>query len=312
MKKEVLIALACLVCACGCSSDVEIEIPTSEVSQTLSIIQFTIDLEMEVLPFTATRTIPDMDVSEPTPVTKSDDTSDDLYTIIDYVVYQEDAPEVVYKQKQFTLEDDDFTIVYDSLPAGSYTICFLAHSNEDISISGQTATFDEVSDTFHKSLTFDLVGGQEVNQDVTLERIISKVEFVSTDAVTEDLKSFTIDVSNYQNSINLVSGDGASTDLEYTQTYTFQDSDIGEESFTHYFFTFVPASTTLSAHLTALDQLDEPTRERDVSDITPIRNKIIRYTGILYTPKTSDDTFTMEILNDGAWDETVDYDLTED
>ena len=46
----------------------------------------------------------------------------------------------------------------------------------------------------------------------------------------------------------------------------------------------------LKAHLSAKNQINEVTREREVNDILPLKNHIIRYTGILYTPKESDDT----------------------
>jgi len=59
----------------------------------------------------------------------------------------------------------------------------------------------------------------------------------------------------------------------------------------------------------AKNQINEVTREREVNDILPLINHIIRYTGILYTPKESDDTFTLDILNGGKWDSPIDKDL---
>ena len=88
------------------------------------------------------------------------------------------------------------------------------------------------------------------------------------------------------------------------------DSDIGKTNFSHSFFTFIPAPEfMLKAHLSAKNQINEVTREREVNDILPLINHIIRYTGILYTPKESDDTFTLDILNGGKWDSPIDKDL---
>lgn len=309
MKKDVLKAIACLCCFCGCT-DKEDEISSPEISQTWAIVQFTLDLEEEVLSFPTIKSIPDFEIPEPDISDQED--SGDLYNRIDYVVYSEEEPDVVYRHRQYTYEDEDFTIIYDSLPPGSYTLCFMAHSNKGMTVSEQTATFTKVTDTFHKSFAIELAGGQEVNQNVTLERIVSKIEFVATDAIYEELKSFTIDVSNYQNMINLVSGDGISEDISYSQTYPFKNSDIGEENTSHSFFTFVPTSSSLEAHLTTQDRLNEITREWYITDIEPIRNKILRYTGILYTPKTSEDTFMLEVLNEGEWGEIIDNILSED
>ena len=81
-------------------------------------------------------------------------------------------------------------------------------------------------------------------------------------------------------------------------------------NFSHSFFTFIPAPEfMLKAHLSAKNQINEVTREREVNDILPLINHIIRYTGILYTPKESDDTFTLDILNGGKWDSPIDKDL---
>ena len=177
-------------------------------------------------------------------------------------------------------------------------------------MSGQTALFSKVSDTFHLFLTQEVQTGERIIKDITLQRIVGKIEFISTDAVPKNLKSFTINVSNYRNKIDLTTGNGISQNTPYTQTDTFNDSDIGKTNFSHSFFTFIPAPEfMLKAHLSAKNQINEVTREREVNDILPLINHIIRYTGILYTPKESDETFTLDILNDGKWDSPIDKDL---
>ena len=245
MKKNELVAIACLLCFCCCNGT-EKEVPNPDLQEELSPIQFTIDLQKEVLPFPVTKSIPELNIPEPIPQNPDaeedpstpDIDPDNLYNRIDYIVYQSGKPDILVKHKQFTPQDPDFTIIYDSLPSGDYHICFLAHSDKNISVSGQTALFSKVSDTFHLFLT------QEVQ---TGERI---------------------------------------------------------------FFTFIPAPEfMLKAHLSAKNQINEVTREREVNDILPLINHIIRYTGILYTPKESDDTFTLDILNGGKWDSPIDKDL---
>ncbi|MDD2953169.1 MAG: hypothetical protein PHC95_08410 [Parabacteroides sp.] len=317
MKKKELMAIACLLCFCCCGGT-EKEVPIPDLQEKVSPIQFTIDLQKEVLPFPTTKSIPELDIPEPSP--QNPDTGEDpstpdinpdnLYNRIDYIVYQSGNPDILIKHKQFTPQDPDFTIIYDSLPSGNYHICFLAHSDKDVSVSGQTALFSKVSDTFHLFHTQEVQAGANIIKDITLQRIVSKIEFLSTDSVPKGLKSFTIDVSNYQNKIDLTTGNGISQNTPYTQTDAFSDSDIGKTKFTHSFFTFIPApGFMLKAHLAAKNQIDEITREREVNDIQPLKNRIIRYTGILYTPKESDDTFTIDIINDGKWDSPIDKDL---
>ncbi|WP_455634579.1 FimB/Mfa2 family fimbrial subunit [Parabacteroides sp.] len=319
MKKRELGAIACLLCFCCCSGT-EKEITIPDQPEKLSPIQFTIELQKEVVSFPGTKSIPELNIPEPVaqnPNAEEDPSTpdidpDNLYNRIDYIVYQSGTPDILVKHKQFTPQDPDFTIIYDSLPAGNYHICFLAHSDKNVSVSGQTALFDKVSDTFHFFLTQEVQAGERLIKDITLQRIVSKIEFIATDAVPKDLKSFTIDVSNYQNEIDLTTGKGISQNTPYTQTDIFSSSDIGKTKFSHSFFTFVPApEQMLKARLTAKDQIDEVTRAREESNIQPIMNRIIRYTGILYTPKVSDDTFTLDILNGGEWDSPIDKDLTD-
>jgi hypothetical protein len=55
-------------------------------------------------------------------------------------------------------------------------------------------------------------------------------------------------------------------------------------------------------------------RRRIVSDILPIANKVIRYTGILYTPPKPDEsenTFNLIIDNNGEWSEPEEKELPE-
>ena len=259
MKKNELVAIACLLCFCCCNGT-EKEVPNPDLQEELSPIQFTIDLQKEVLPFPVTKSIPELNIPEPIPQNPDaeedpstpDIDPDNLYNRIDYIVYQSGKPDILVKHKQFTPQDPDFTIIYDSLPSGDYHICFLAHSDKNISVSGQTALFSKVSDTFHLFLTQEVQAGERIIKDITLQRIVGKIEFISADAVSKALKSFTINVSNYQNKIDLTTGNGISQNTPYTQTDTFNDSDIGKTNFSHSFFTFIPAPEfMLKAHLSA-------------------------------------------------------------
>jgi hypothetical protein len=217
MKKNELVAIACLLCFCCCNGT-EKEVPNPDLQEELSPIQFTIDLQKEVLPFPVTKSIPELNIPEPIPQNPDaeedpstpDIDPDNLYNRIDYIVYQSGKPDILVKHKQFTPQDPDFTIIYDSLPSGNYHICFLAHSDKNISVSGQTALFSKVSDTFHLFLTQEVQAGERIIKDITLQRIVGKIEFISADAVPKALKSFTINVSNYQNKIDLTTGNGIS------------------------------------------------------------------------------------------------------
>ena len=64
MKKNELVAIACLLCFCCCNGT-EKEVPNPDLQEELSPIQFTIDLQKEVLPFPVTKSIPELNIPEP-------------------------------------------------------------------------------------------------------------------------------------------------------------------------------------------------------------------------------------------------------
>ena len=66
MKKKELVAIACLLCFCCCNGT-EKEVPNPDLQEELSPIQFTIDLQKEVLPFPVTKSIPELNIPEPIP-----------------------------------------------------------------------------------------------------------------------------------------------------------------------------------------------------------------------------------------------------
>lgn len=308
------IAASLILFGCG---DNEREFPTPNEQHALVPLQFEIELEKNEMPFVATKGMPTLNIPEPTAINNGEEESvepseGNLFDRIDYIVYKNGESNELVKRKQFKLGDPDFTIIYDSLPEGKYNICFLAHSDKGISITGQTAQFSKVSDAFHLAMQQDIKAGERIVKDVNLKRIVSRIEFVSTDAVSEQMMEFSINVGNYQDKIDIISGLGISEGKSFSSSYIFKPSDVGKRGMSHSFMTFVPAnSSKLTTSITAKDKLGAIRRNWNVNDVTPIANKTIRYTGILYTPKVSDDTFTIDIINGGKWDAPVENQLKE-
>lgn len=85
MKKNELVAIACLLCFCCCNGT-EKEVPNPDLQEELSPIQFTIDLQKEVLPFPVTKSIPELNIPEPIP--QNPDAEEDPSTPdIDRIIY---------------------------------------------------------------------------------------------------------------------------------------------------------------------------------------------------------------------------------
>lgn len=310
--KKIYLACACYLFITAC--DFKEKEPL--VQQSKIPVQFAVCLNEEVLPFTVTRGVPPLDITEPEQ--EEEDTSpgtnekgiEELSTTIEYIVYQDETGKL-FKHERFTLDDDDFGIIYDSLPAGNYTIAVLAHSSPIPVLSEQIMQFGQLSDTFHALKEIEIEPGEEVDDSFVLKRIISKIEFLSTYPVPGNQKSFTMEVSRHHPAVNVVTGKGEVSEEPYLISYEFTPEDIGQVNFIHDFLTFIPESEQekLRVVLTAKNTADKITRERTVSSIKPVANRIIRYSGLLYTLLNSDDTLSLSVSDGGEWESMEENEL---
>lgn len=311
MKKKVFHAFLFALCLTSCDKTSSLE---EVVIQTeMYPVQFGLQMEKEVLSFPQTKSIPEYTVAEPSAPSKAegDPELNELCSTIEYVVFKEEGGTPVFtKHKQFTYDasdlDADFGCIYDSLPKGNYTFYFIAHSSQTATLSESVFSFDELSDTFYKSLPSLAIGvAEEVNESIVLERIVSRIEFMATDPVTATLKQFDMEVEGRAVRFDITSGDGIKETEKETFSHLFTSEEIGQTDKLHSFYTFVPAASdnTMSAHLSAIAQNGELIRERKVGNIVPERNKIIRYKGRLYSRSESDDTFQISIYENGKWEE---------
>lgn len=308
---KVIVLLGSLLLSCSTENESPfVDIPTTPTAQRIPV-KFQLDLAKEVLPFPQTKAMPSLDIGEPiskaeeeggtspTDPTTPDIATNEYYQYLEYIVYAEDATTPL-KRSRFDVQDEETdgitASVVDSLLPGSYHFCFLAHSDPQVTFNEQTATFKKVGDTFHLYESLDIDEGATINESYTLGRIVGRIEFVSTDQVADNLASLQIKVDNYPYAIDLTTGKGCPSNSSYTQTDNFTEEQRGKSHLTHSFFTFQPASgETLTIQLTATDNEGNTTRYRNAIESTPTWNNIIRYTGVLYTPKVSEDNFQIEI-----------------
>lgn len=310
MKKVFYLFLCGVFSLAGCDSDFSHE--EMNVQTTLFPIQFTVQMEKEMLPFPSTRSMPDNTLPEPSFPTKGEESDaelNELCSTIEYVVYKQEAGgSVLTKRKQFVYDpydlDADFGCVYDSLPHGNYTFYFIAHNSKTANLSDTVFSFDSITDTFYETLPLEIGVAEEVNKSITLQRVVSRIEFMATDTVHDRLKQFDMTIEGRSTQLDLLSGAGIQSASRETIAHQFVEEEVGEENKPHGFFTFVPsANSKISVRLSATAHNDELLRERLVNNITPEKNKIIRYRGRLYSRSESDDTFIVSIYENGEWEE---------
>ncbi len=313
MRKKVFFALACVLYLTDCDSSS----PEEVIPQTKFFpVQFSIQMEKEILSFPTTRSMPDNVIPEPT-VSKAGENDaelNELCSTIEYVVFKDEEIPTLIKHKHLTYDptdlDADFSCIYDSLPQGDYKFYFLAHNSKNAVLSGSTFSFDSISDTFHEMLSLHIGVAEIINKDISLQRIVSRIEFMATDSVSDILKQFDMEIDGISNQLDIATGQGIKKPDKQILSYTFKNEEIGEVNKVHSFYTFIPPTDNkIAVHLSAIAKNDEPIRERQIDNIIPEKNKIIRYKGRLYSRSESDDTFQISIYNNGEWEEITDVEL---
>lgn len=284
-----------------------------ETPEELIPVRFSIQFSKELLPFPGTRAMPSCPITEPTR-SKSDDQEEpgsdkeiqDFCTTIEYIVYKDNIVTTPVRQIQYTSDDDDFGTIYDELPAGSYQIVLLAHSSLELTQTEGVLTFNEVSDTFCHLEEIDIETGMEINEFITLRRAVGGIEFMSSSAVPDNIKSVTLEIAGYPNSYKPIADEGMQKTTATTLTFPIKAEDAGKEEMSHIIFAFIPPNEgALSITFKAIDNEENLLREFTIEEIKPIKNKIIRYTGNLYYGTLPGETLTLSIYDNGEWDEII-------
>ncbi|MCC8171816.1 MAG: hypothetical protein LIP00_08540 [Parabacteroides sp.] len=303
MKQILVTVTAIFLCILPGCTPLADETPLS--AGTNYPIQFHIDFQEETLPFPATKSMPGQTIPEPEAYKSADATG--TYNRLEYMVYK-DGETVPLKKRHYTESDTDFGIVYDSLPEGKYRIGFLAHSSPHPVLSEENVfSFDSISDTFFLLKEIEIRAGEEISPDITLERIVSRIEFVATDEVPAHLSQFDVKIGRYPDRFSLFGQQGITATDTVSLSRVYSGKETGQKNTVHAFYCFIPPQAEkIGVRLEARNAEKETYYARTI-EISPLLNKIIRYTGRLYTVPFSDDTFVPEI--NSAWGGTIENEL---
>ena len=288
MKKEWFTACLIVLCSAGCTESMEER--TTEIPVPLN---FNTELQKEIADFKRTRAVSgDLDP------TGSD--NPETHTDLAYFVFPETGDKAL-KYRQYKHTDEDFGIIYDTLAVGTYRIAFLAHSSPKLTFtqSGQ-AYFNKISDSFYTMKTITVATGKESRHDVTLDRIVGRIEFKATDEVPANMKQFDMEIINYTTGINVLTGKGIVSSEAYKLSYLFPEEDKGKDNTSFSFYTFIPGTAQTTGVTIKAVNNDESVNRAHTIEVTPIANKTIRYTGKLYTFSEANDRF--EIAVNSQWE----------
>lgn len=305
MKTSLLQVIICIaLLTVSCSPSIQ---DTPKPVNTYKL-QLKISLSKDILSFSQTKSFPEEEIPyEP----GEEGTSSDLFNRIEYVVYKKEFKELIhhiqYKKEESEDPNEFGVLLYDELEIGSYSICLLAHSSDTVSYKNGSFIFQRPTDTFFSQKDITISGTDDYCDDLTLKRVVSKVEFRATDNVPEKVSGLQMNISPQYSTFNMIKGEASTEGNPYSELHTFTATEkIAGVKNKHSFYTFVPSLTSIAkAQLNVLDTNGNIVHSHEIENIPIEQNKIIRYTGKLYSPKTSDNTLGLIIENNGVWADTT-------
>lgn len=315
MKSRHLFFLAaCSLLGASCSNPVETTLKDKTYEKN-----FSFSFKSEVIPFSTKSTagIPFFNIPDPT--TKTDGTVDPptppnptpstlkAPKVIQKYLYSGDnllEKGVIYKKNEV------FPSLTERFKEGSYKYIFVAHSEDTICINNHTLTFEEVPDVFTGNIQFDIPAENNNSEQISLDRCIARIEIVSDTPTPENVKSISIQTSNFLNTLDIKTKSAAITEGHPTEkNYLFSKEEATknpiptDQLFSTGFNTFILPTKGETTHQLSLvitiTYDDNKVITHTIDNIDPIINKIIRYKGNIFS---EDGSFSF-IIND-KWDET--------
>ena len=147
--------------------------------------------------------------------------------VLDYIGTIENM--TLAQQIHQTSADEDFGTPTLNLAVGNHHIYFIASrgSGATLSTENHTITFTRVLDTFYKDYEINVTATSNGSRSVTLNRIVTKLTTVITDAIPEDAATFNLTPEAWHYGIDYTTGLPISATASRTITINIPSSDIG-------------------------------------------------------------------------------------
>jgi hypothetical protein len=122
--------------------------------------------------------------------------------------------------------DADFGTPTMRLRTGEHQICFVTSRGTGAAVDTEahTIAWAKPSDTFHKSITIDVKPSSAAQQQVTLERVATRLRLTLTDEVPADAASVTIAPERWHTGLDYLSGEPSAAVTDYSSTVTLPES----------------------------------------------------------------------------------------
>lgn len=182
--------------------------------------------------------------------------------------------------------DEDFGTPTLNLSVGSHHVYFIASrgSGATLSTENHTITFTRVLDTFYKDYTINVTATSNGSRSVTLDRIVTKLTTVITDAIPEDAATFNLTPESWHYGIDYTTGLPISATPSQTITINIPSSEIGVTNEHLSIFGFSTEDEWTTNFALNCKKADGTILGSAVLANVPLkRNRITEYTGPLFS-----------------------------
>lgn len=183
------------------------------------------------------------------------------------------------------------------LPMGSYTMVVLGYGyfeGDELSLTSPTQavyTSDHTRETFATTQAVNITNTDAVNLSVTINRIVSRLQVISSDGRTENAKSLRMTLSAGGKAFNPTTG-RATSNTGFSNTVSVSAS-VGATSNSATYIFLDSDEQTMDVTIDVLDEDNNSISQKVVQNVPFKRNSNTKITGNLYSAGVSS-TFLLD------------------
>lgn len=197
----------------------------------------------------------------------------------------------------------DFGTPTLNLAIGTHHIYFVASRGfaATLNTDDHTLTFGNVRDTFWKDYAITITSGTTSgSRSVTLDRVVTKLKVVFSDAIPAGATTFNITPATWYYGINYTTGDPISATPSQPITVNIPSSEIGVIGETVSIFGFSSTTEwTTDISLNCKNSADAVLGNATITSAPFVRNRVSEYTGPLFG-----DSGAMMLSLNATWDDS--------
>ncbi len=185
--------------------------------------------------------------------------------------------------------DVDFGAPTMRLKTGEHQLYFVASrgTGATLDTEAHTIAWTRPSDTFHKSITIDVKPSSAAQQQVTLERVVTRLRLTVTDEVPADAVSVTVAPERWHTGLDYLTGEPSAAVANYTSTVALPESVRGTTGLQMSIFGLSSATQwTTDVALTSTDADGALIGQGTIKSAPMRRNIITNCTGPLFSSVT--------------------------